>query len=178
MPPRLKSQALRITCASRDDAIALVARIGEIERERQRMVADADERVNEIKQALGHALEPLTAELADLQKAVQAYAEAHRDELTQGGKVKTVVFTTGEIGWRQRPPSVAVRAAETVIETLKRMGLSRFVRGKEEVNKEAILAEPDAVRGIAGLSITVGVEDFFIVPAETKLDEPVRAKAA
>lgn len=170
MPPRLKAPALRFSCGSRDDVIALVARIGELERERQRMVADADERLSAIKQTLGHALEPIAAELEDARKAVQAYAEAHREDLTNGGKTKTVAFTTGEIGWRQRPPSVSVRAADTVIETLKRMGLNRFVRVKEEVNKEAILAEPEAARGIAGLAITVGVEDFFIVPAETEVE--------
>jgi len=55
------------------------------------------------------------------------------------------------------PPSVSVRGAESVIDTLKRLGLGKFVRTKEEVNKEAILNEPDEVRGVAGLNIVTGV---------------------
>jgi phage host-nuclease inhibitor protein Gam len=61
---------------------------------------------------------------------------------------------------------VSVRGVEAVIEALNRLGLSRFVRVKEELNKEAILNEPEAVKGVAGLSIKSGVEDFVIQPFE------------
>ena len=52
------------------------------------------------------------------------------------------------------------------------MGLARFVRTKQEPNKEAMLNEIDAVRGIAGISIVTGVEDFVITPFEAKVDQP------
>lgn len=167
MATRLKTPAHSITCNSQDDLIACIARIGNLDRQRTRMVVDADDKIAAIKQDLGHGVEPLTGEIEAVQKAVQSYCEANRDRITNGGKTKTVPYTTGEIGWRQRPPSVGVRAAETVIETLKKLGLGKFVRTKEEVNKEAILAEPDAARGIAGLTINSGVEDFFVVPYES-----------
>ena len=111
-------------------------------------------------------LEALTERIETLQKGVQTYCEAHRSELTNEGKVKTANFVTGEVQWRQRPPSVTVRGVDAVIEALKRLGLSKFVRTKEEVNKEAILNEPDQVRGVAGISIVTGVEDFVITPFE------------
>jgi phage host-nuclease inhibitor protein Gam len=57
-----------------------------------------------------------------------------------------------------------------VVETLKRMGLSRFVRTKDEPNKEAMLNEQDAVRGIAGIAIVSGVEDFVITPFEANAE--------
>ena len=72
--------------------------------------------------------------------------------------------------WRMRPPRVAIRAVDNVLETLKRLGLSRFIRVKEEPNKEAMLAEPEAVAGLAGVKIEQG-EDFVIVPFETELEE-------
>jgi hypothetical protein len=53
--------------------------------------------------------------------------------------------------WRIRPPSVAIRGAEAVIAHAQALGLAKFVRTKEEVNKEAILNEPDQVRGVAGI---------------------------
>jgi len=70
------------------------------------------------------------------------------------------------VQFRQRPPSVAVRGVDSVIEALKQFGLARFIRVKEELNKDAILNEPAAVAGVAGLSIKSGVEDFVIQPFE------------
>ena len=106
------------------------------------------------------------AEITALQQGLQAWCEANRNELTNGGKVKTANLVTGEIQWRQRPPSVGVRGAESVIEALMGFGLNRFVRMKAEVNKEAILNEPDAVKGVAGITVVTGVEDFVITPFE------------
>lgn len=177
MATRIKAPAHTVNCNSQDDLIACIARIGELEREKLRMTADADDKITSIKQTLGHAVEPLTGEIEAVQRAVQAYAETNRDKLTNGGKSKTIPFTTGEIGWRQRPPSVSVRAADTVIETLKKLGLGRFIRTKEEVSKEAILAEPDAARGIAGLTINSGIEDFFVVPYDSANASEVKKAA-
>ena len=71
--------------------------------------------------------------------------------------------------WRQRPPSVSIRGQEAVIDLIKRLGLTRFIRTKEEVNKEAVLNEPDEVRGVAGLTVVTGVEDFVITPFEQEV---------
>ncbi|EPC0089013.1 host-nuclease inhibitor Gam family protein, partial [Escherichia coli] len=46
------------------------------------------------------------------------------------------------------------------------MGLERFIRTKEEVNKQAVLAEPDAVKGIAGIKVNKGAESFHVEPFE------------
>jgi len=113
-------------------------------------------------------LEELTSRIETLQAGVQVYCEAHRAELTGAGKVKTANLVTGEVQWRQRPPSISIRGADAVLQTLERMGLGRFIRTKQEPNKEAMLNEPDAVRGIAGISIVTGVEDFVITPFEAK----------
>ena len=103
---------------------------------------------------------------------MQAWCEAHRAELCgEGDKLgKTANLVTGEVSWRVRPPSVSIRGADTVLETLLRMGLGRFVRVKNEPNKEAMLNEPDAVRGIAGITIVSGVEDFIVVPFEAQAE--------
>ena len=57
-----------------------------------------------------------------------------------------------------------------MLDTLLRMGLGRFVRVKNEPNKEAMLNEPDAVRGIAGISIVSGLEDFIVTPFEQQAE--------
>lgn len=45
---------------------------------------------------------------------------------------------------------MTVRGADAVLELLRSKGLIRFIRVKEEVNKEAILNEPEAVQGLPG----------------------------
>ena len=103
---------------------------------------------------------------AELQSGIQTWCEAHRDELTGNGKVKFANLTTGEVQWRNRPPSVSIRGADNVIELLRRLGLERFIRVKEEINKDAILNEKEAVKNIPGISIKSDIEDFSIIPFE------------
>ena len=107
--------------------------------------------------------------MSDLVEGIQTFAEANRAALTDGNKVKFANLVTGEVAWRQRPPSVGIRGADTVIETLKRLGLGRFVRTKEEINKDAILNEPKAVSGVAGITLNTGIEDFIVTPFEQEV---------
>lgn len=169
MPPktnRLKAAAQAYASQTQDDVAMDIRAIGDLQRELLREQAAMNDAIAEITARHQPHLDELKNRIATLQAGVQTWCEAHRDDLTKGGKVKTASFITGEIQWRQRPPSVTVRGADTVIETLLRLGLGRFVRVKHEINKDAILNEPDAVRGVAGISINSGVEDFVITPFE------------
>jgi phage host-nuclease inhibitor protein Gam len=87
------------------------------------------------------------------------------------GKSKSANLVTGEVSWRQRPPSVSISKANDVIQRLRGLGLFRFIREKEEINKEAILAEPAEVAGIKGIKLGTGVEDFVITPFEVEVGE-------
>lgn len=170
MPPktatRLKAKAQVYVPQTQDDAAADIRQIGDLARQKLRAMTEMNDAIAQITQNFQPRIDALNEQLKTLQEGVQAYCEAHRDELTDGGKVKTANFITGEVQWRQRPPSVSVRGQEAVIDLLKRLGLTAFIRSKEEVNKEAILNEPEKVRGVAGLTIVTGVEDFLITPFE------------
>ena len=99
-------------------------------------------------------------------KAIQAWCESHRDELTKNGKQKTGYFNTGEVQWRQSPPSVRVMKADQVIENLKLLGLVQFIRTKEEINKDAILLDPATASTVSGITIKAGMEEFNVKPFE------------
>lgn len=164
---RIKSAALNAGAPqSRDEVAALIRRIGDVSRDFERQRARMNDEIAEITALYQPALEAFDRDIQSMQVGVQTWCEANRDDLTRGGKVKSANLVTGEVQWRQRPPSVRLRAQEVVVETLERLGLARFLRVKTEVNKEAILAEPAAVEGIAGIAIVTGVEDFVIVPFE------------
>ena len=169
--PRIKASAAQYPVPqSRDEVNDAIAKVGLAQRERARIQADMNDELAAVKLRFEEAAKPYNEQIEGLTKGVQTWCEAHRTELTKNGKVKFHNFAAGEIKWRMRPPRVSLRAIENLLETLKRLGLTRFIRVKEEPNKEAMLAEPEAVTGLAGVKIEQG-EDFVIVPFETELEE-------
>jgi len=163
---RLKTKAQLDVPQSRDEAAQYIRRIGDMTRKMLRDMAEMNDAIAHITQTYQPRLDAQKGDISLCQQGLQAWCEANRDELTNSGRVKTANLVTGEIQWRQRPPSVGVRGAESVIEALMGFGLDRFVRMKAEINKEAILNEPDAVKGVAGITVVTGVEDFVITPFE------------
>jgi phage host-nuclease inhibitor protein Gam len=163
---RIKQQAMIAVPQSHDDCAADINAIGRLSREITVTQAAMNDEIAAITDRYTAVFTPLQDEVKSLTAGVQSYCEANRDELTLNGKTKSGQFVTGTVMWRTKPPSVAVRGVEAVIEALKQFGLHRFVRIKEELNKDAILNEPTAITGVAGLSIKKGVEDFVIEPFE------------
>lgn len=172
MATRLKARATILVPQSKTECAAHIKLLGDLQREFERLRADMNDRIAAITKEAQPRLEGLGEQIQSLQDGVQRYCEAHREELCPKGS-KTAQLVTGEVSWRQRPPSVGIRGVDSVLEALQRLGLTRFIRTKTEPNKEAMLNEPDAVRGIAGISITTGVEDFIITPFEVQV-EPVQ----
>lgn len=164
MATKLKTKAAAVAVPqSKTECAAYIKNLGDVQRDFERTRAEMNDAIANITKTHQPALEAMSERLQNLQTGIQTWCEANRAALCAGAS-KTANLVTGEVSWRQRPPSVSVRGADTVMETLQRMGLARFVRTKNEINKEAILNEPDAVRGIAGLTIISGVEDFSVTP--------------
>lgn len=155
---------------TRDQVAAHIREIGECQRELAHIQADMNEELAAIKERWENIAAPHAQRVDALTQGVQIWSEANRDTLTQGGKVKTAAFATGEVAWRIRPPSVRITGADAVLDALRRLGLKRFIRDKAEVNKEAILNEPEAVTHVPGISISQG-EDFIVTPFEADLAE-------
>jgi len=167
---RLKVEAADAVPQSLEDVNAAIAEIGHCQRTRDVIQAAMNEDLAKRRSTFETEAKPYADRIAELTRGVATYCEAHRDELTKGGKTKTARLATGEVSWRMRPPSVVMRGAQAVIETLKKLKLDRFLRVKIELDKEAVLAEPEAVDGIKGLSISQK-EDFVIKPDSTELEE-------
>ena len=167
---RIKAAAATFVPASRLEADEAIRQIGEFQRQREMIQTALNDRLAALKAEAETTAAPIAEAIRALGAGVQVWAEANRAELTRDGKTKLVRLGNGEIRWRMRPPSVTVRAAGIVIEALKSFGLERFIRVKEEVDKERILAEPAAVDGVPGITIKQ-TEDFVIVPFATELEE-------
>lgn len=169
MATRLKTKAVSAAVPqSKQEVAEAIRRLGDTKRKLDRLRAEMNDRIAAVAEEYGRLMTPLADALTAEQTGIQTWCEAHRVDLcgVDDKLGKTANLVTGEVGWRARPPSVQVRGADSVIETLLRMGLQPFVRTKQEVNKEAILADPERVRGIAGITVVRGVEDFFVTPFE------------
>jgi len=155
---------------NREEVVNMIAQIGTHQRDRQRLRADMDDKIAAIREEYDKLLAPHSAAIEQLTEGVHTWCEANRDSLTQGNKVKFANLMTGEIKWRMRPPKVAIKNNELVLEQLRLRKLVEAIRTKEEINKEAILANPERYQEIKGIVISQG-EDFVILPFETELEE-------
>ncbi|MCA0175201.1 MAG: host-nuclease inhibitor Gam family protein [Proteobacteria bacterium] len=178
--------------ADRDQASAAVRQLGDLQRAQAARLAQLDAAIAELQQAAAPTLTALGGQIEALHHAIQTWAEGHRAELTGNHKTKTVNLITGEISWRQRPPSVTVRNAETTVTYLYQVGLASLVRTTEEVNKQAILdlhsalerlddaddsesattlrGKAAALATAATIKVNRGLEDFIVSPSETVVD--------
>ncbi len=160
---------------SREEAAATVRAIGELARHVTRIEADMNDELARIKQKGETDAASHKAALEEKTEGLKMWAEANRHVLTGGDRSKTVDLGTGVLKWRLRPPSVRLSKVEDVIERLKKLGLMRFLRTKEEVDKEAMQREPDVARTVAGVSVGSAGEDFIVEPYEAEISAEARA---
>lgn len=166
MTKAIKTTARVFVCKSKSQASEAITKIGNAQREITRLQIEINDINAKAIEDRKDRLEALRASIEELSQGVQAWCEVHRDNLCKSGK--TANLTTGEVSWRQRPPKVSLRDMDKILEALKKAELQQFIRVKEEINKDAILADPKAVAKIKGISITTGIEDFVIKPFEVE----------
>ncbi|MFQ5800883.1 MAG: host-nuclease inhibitor Gam family protein [Candidatus Hydrothermarchaeales archaeon] len=168
MAQRIKGDSINVP-QTRDEVAEAIQRIGDLQRTRQRVQADMNDELSRVKAKYEAMVEPVNLNLKALFAGVRAWCEANRQEIMPK-RGKTVVFPSGEIQWRITPPRMAVRGVEKVLEVLKSMGLTRFIRTKDEIDKEAMLKEREAVENIKGITVSQK-EEFIVKPFETELEE-------
>mgnify|MGYP000222180265 FL=1 len=163
---RIKTDTFAVRYQTRDEVEVAIKEIGDLNRELERLAIEQNDKLAAITEEYAPLMNEVKEKTKPMMDAVQAWCESRRDELTQNGKTKTGTFNTGEVQWRVRPPSVGIRGVDSVLDSLKMRGFTQFIRIKEEINKEAMLNEPDTAASVPGVTIKTGVEDFVITPFE------------
>ncbi|KUJ73904.1 hypothetical protein AVO42_00340 [Thiomicrospira sp. XS5] len=156
--------------SSHEEVEDLIKELGEKRREIVRIEATMNDKVADIKHEHEMQAQPIKDDIEQIIYAVQAFAEVNRSELTNNGKTKTVKFATGEFAWRARPPKVSLRGKPKILDALKKLGLQRFIRTSEEIDKEALLKEKDVATQVTGITISSAGEDFAINPYELEIE--------
>ncbi|QGA56181.1 host-nuclease inhibitor Gam family protein [Brucella sp. 2280] len=172
---RTKAKALPRVPQNREDAVWTIGRIGTLQREIAAHKAIADEAIRTAGEKFDNDVAELADELAQHEEGIRVYCEANRMKLTDDGKVKYHNFGTGTVKWRLRPPSVKLKGVELIIEQCRKLGFLTFLNEETKINKDAMLADPDKARLVAGVSISSEGEDFVVEPAELETAQPVKA---
>lgn len=154
---------------SKEDCDAAIKQLGDVRRDIQRLDADMNDELASVKEKYEAKADPLRDKSDELLGGIETWCAANRDQLTMNGKVKYARFGNGEVKWRARPARVTIRGVDAVIENLASLGLQQFLRVKTEVNKDAILDDPEAVTGVKGVSVGSEGEDFVVEPFESEI---------
>ncbi|ULJ69256.1 host-nuclease inhibitor Gam family protein [Wielerella bovis] len=168
---RVKTSA-QIAAQNKDEAIVFIREIGDIMREVKRLETNMNDGIAALQEKYAEQSAPLNERISELSTAVQLWCEANRNELTDNGRVKFADLVTGVIKWRNDTAKVSVTGVQAVLALLRSdPELERFIRVKEEINKEAILNERGKFdKGqVAGLKIVDGKEQFVIEPHDQQL---------
>jgi phage host-nuclease inhibitor protein Gam len=146
--------------------------VGRIRRRNQKIEATQAK-----KAALETGLKRVKAELDKLESAnrrdkalVGEFADAHRDELTDGGKKKSFRFPSGGVGKWSYPSSPRLEVVEGKLPTVARLllGLANWPKYLElRLKKNAIKADLEDLQRIPGLRRWLRLEKderFYVNP--------------
>lgn len=111
---------------------------------------------------------PHQEKIDELFRGLFAFAQAHRDKLTQEGKRKTIPVATGKFGWRMTPLAVSIDDPDAVVKELERRDLNDLIRVIEEPDKGRIREAPDRVKNVPGITFSQR-EIFAATPAVLKV---------
>jgi phage host-nuclease inhibitor protein Gam len=150
---RLKPSVKKIETI--EDANLVLKEIGLLESELNAIDIKAHKAVAEIKTDAANRGEAMRKRVAELSGLLGAFAEYNKEDLFRDRK--SVQLSFGVFGYRK---STSISVKKTTLELLKKLGLEKYIRVKEEPDKDAMaglddeaLRQADAVRKVK--------DDFF-----------------
>ena len=90
------------------EAVDAIEKIDQHQRERDRIQAEMNDKLAELKRHFEDQAAPDSDVIKQLGDGVQIWTEANRVQLNRGDSVKTVHLASGEISWRFNPPKCSV----------------------------------------------------------------------
>lgn len=137
--------------------------IGSIQRRKEEYRLKKQRQIDEITARIATSDEEADKEIAIIFESIHRFAKENKVELTNHNRIRTIKLLTGTFGWRESPSSVHITNKKTVLENIRKLKLERFIRYEPEINKEAMLKEPEIAKTIVGISIKKP-EMFFVKP--------------
>jgi phage host-nuclease inhibitor protein Gam len=161
---------------TRQEFETLAVQLGEGMRALGAAADGASNEIARVKLALKNDTAELEKRIEAQWEALAAYATAHRAELLPDNR-KSVSIAAGIIGWRLSTPSVKLTDEDEVIDAIEALGFVQFLREKTEIDKVALLAQPELAAKIDGVTIRQ-VENLFFQPLDLEAEKTKSLKTA
>jgi phage host-nuclease inhibitor protein Gam len=175
-----KTKAIAVP-QDREGAAAAIAELGATLRGIDRLETEMNEAIAKIKADFVKRAAPFRVKAEALEHGITIFCAANRKQLT-GDKSKTVDFHVGKVSWRWNNAKVTIKGKEeNTVKLLQGSGdpeLRKFLRATFEVDRVAMLRNPNLAKTIDGVEIAEGVETFEIKPESVKIPEAEVAEAA
>ncbi len=168
---------------SRAKAEEILGEIALLTLERNGQKLEMDRELTAVREQYEVPLTALGKQLEEKSALLEGWAATNPEEFPKGRKSLDMLH--GVIGYRTGTPklkTVLRKTWDAVLETLKAFHLTQYVRIKEEVNKEAIIADAQAGNvdeaTLRKVGITVSQEEsFFVEPKLEVLENRTRSAA-
>jgi phage host-nuclease inhibitor protein Gam len=158
---------------SRDEAVASVRVIVQAQLETERLVAERDKAIAKISEGYHGDIEGHGKVIESRLAGLKVWSKANAAEF---GKLKSTTLDGHAVGFRDSRETKPARGWtwKTILEgLLKRPELDRFIRRKQEPNKEQMLAERDDTALLESIGVRiVPKETFFLKPNREGQDAP------
>jgi len=165
MSTRIKVEAPVIR--SRQHAEDVMGDVRDLQIQKVRVMADREAAIKEIQERCQEPLKVIDDQIGIYSEQLRVWAEANPSEF---GARKSLELTHGTIGWRVGMPKLVKKSKQTweqLVGLVKDALGGGFIRTKEEVDREAIIAAretlPPAMLRQCGLAIAQE-EAFFVEP--------------
>ena len=157
---------------SREQMEAVVGQIAEAKINQQIKTGEMDARILAVREEFEEELAGYAQDIQLLMAAATSWAEANPQEF---GKARSIEMVHATVGFRTGQPQLKTLKGwtwEKVLQAIKRFAWRRFIRTKQEVNKEAIL---NARTRLGTRMVAIGVqvaqdESFFVEPKVTAVE--------
>ncbi len=154
----------------KEEADRAIARIAQLQRDRTSILDVTRQQIDALTEDARVAVGPIDNEIKELVQNLSVYAEYNRAELTNDGRTKLVSLAHGSLQWRFTPFAVSIRGkTEVVIQRLKKLGLTQFIRTKETIDRQAMSKNRMQAEAVEGISFTRR-EEFVVTPNETNIE--------
>ncbi len=147
-----------------DDVNEAMKTLAELNIRKKQLENEQNERIDDIKKEISLQAEDLIKEINSINKDIARFAEQKREEFTQK---RTKVLTFGKVSFRYSK-SVSCSDPMAAIRALKSFAMDKYLRVKEELNKEALLEADPKILAKCGILLK-GVDKISIEPDYVKL---------
>jgi phage host-nuclease inhibitor protein Gam len=161
---------------TREAMESLIGEIAALKNQQRLLTAAMDGQIQTIREQFEPQLAAQNEALDQKMEHARVWSESNLDEFGAARSIETV---HGVVGWRTGQPALRTLPGWTfdrVLQTLKTEGAAGYIRVKEEVHKQNLLSDREAlgVEKLRELGLrVVQDETFFVEPKLTEVPQAV-----